>query len=401
MTAKKKRWLIWGGLGLMLFLALTLAFAPRAVPVDLATVERGPMRLTVDEEGFTRIHDVFTLSAPVAGRLRRVEVHAGDALIAEETLVAELQPVDPTLLDPRSEVQARAGVRAAESARKLAAAELQRATAEMEFARTEHRRSAELVKEGAIAQRDFDAAERAYKTATASVATARQALEVRQFELDRARALLLTPAQSRERSGDCECIPVTAPVDGRVLKVFDPSERTVAAGEPLVQVGDPADLEVVVDLLSSDAVQVEPGQRVLIERWGGAAPLEGRVQRVEPFGFTKVSALGIEEQRVNVVIDLTSPPEDWRRLGHGYQVETRIILWESDDALRVPLTALFRDGEGWAVFAEEGGRARLRPVQVGRRNRLVAEILDGLAPGERIVVHPSDRILAGTRIAGR
>ena len=180
-----------------------------------------------------------------------------------------------------------------------------------------------------------------------------------------------------------------------------PSERTVAAGEPLVQVGDPADLEVVVDLLSSDAVQVEPGQRVLIERWGGAAPLEGRVQRVEPFGFTKVSALGIEEQRVNVVIDLTSPAEDWRRLGHGYQVETRIILWESDDALRVPLTALFRDGEGWAVFAEEGGRARLRPVQVGRRNRLVAEILDGLAPGERIVVHPSDRILAGTRIAGR
>ena len=401
MKAQKKRGLVWGGVAAAVLAGLAAAFTPRALPVDLATAERGPMLMTVDEEGFTRIHDVFTLSAPVTGRLRRIEVHAGDSVVAQETLLAELEPVDPTLLDPRSETRAQAAVQAAESARKLAASELERAKAELDFARAEHRRSLELVRDGAIAQRDFDRAERAFKTAGAAVTTAREALQVRQFELDQARAQLLSPLETRARAGECACIPITAPISGQVLQLFDPSERVAAAGEPLLQIGDPTQLEIVADLLSTDAVQVEAGQRVLIERWGGEERLEGRVRRVEPFGFTKISALGIEEQRVNVIIDFSSPRERWQRLGHGYQVEARIVLWRSEAALKVPLTALFRDGERWAIFVEKRGRARLRHVEIGHRNRLDAEIVDGLSPGERLVVHPSDRILAGTRITAR
>jgi HlyD family secretion protein len=175
----------------------------------------------------------------------------------------------------------------------------------------------------------------------------------------------------------------------------------VTAGYPLVEIGDPGDLEIVTDLLSTDAVRAEAGQRVIIEQWGGAQPLEGRVRRIEPFGFTKVSALGIEEQRVNVIIDITSPPDAWARLGHGYQVETRIVLVEYQDTLALPLTAMFRDGERWAVYVEEAGRARLRHIEIGERNRLIARILDGLQAGERVIEYPGNRIVDGVRIRVR
>jgi HlyD family secretion protein len=398
--ALQKRLLTWAPVAGAVALGLVWAFAPRPVIVDLLTVSRGPMTVTVDEEGATRVHDVFGLSAPVAGRLRRIEAHVGDPVVANETVLARIEPVDPAFLDPRSETQARAAVRAAESALELARAEVQEARAEYEFAQAEYRRARELIKSGTISARDADAAERAWRTGTAAVATAEAALQVRTYELQQARAQLLSPAAPRERDVP-DWVGVRAPRDGRILRVVNDSERVVAAGELLIEIGDPADLEVVVDFLSTDAVQVDAGQRVLLERWGLDRALEGRVRRVEPYGFTKVSALGIEEQRVNVVIDLTSPREQWERLGHGYQVEARVVLWQGDDVVTVPLTALFRDGEDWAVFVDDGGRASLRHMKVGHRNSVDAEIVEGLAAGERVVLHPSDRVVAGIRIATR
>jgi HlyD family secretion protein len=212
---------------------------------------------------------------------------------------------------------------------------------------------------------------------------------------------LLTPATTRERTAECECVTVYSPVSGNVLRIATESEGVVPSGTPLVEVGNPEQLEVVVDLLSADAVRVEAGQRVIIESWGGDQPLAGAVRRVEPFGFTKVSALGIEEQRVNVVIDITEPRERWQRLGHGYRVEPRIVLWEATDILRVPLSALFRQGDRWAVFVERNRRAVLQEVEIGQGNGLEAEVRSGLVQGDRVVLHPGDRVSPGARLAER
>ncbi len=401
MTAHGKRLLMWTLAALILVIGLAWAFTPRPVRVDLVTALQGSMVVTVDEEGETRVHDIFTLSAPVAGRIRRIEAHPGDAVVADETILAQIEPGDPTFLDPRGEAQARAAIHAAEAARTLAAAEVDQAEAEFEFARSELSRARELVADGTISRRELDDAERAHKTTRASLATTRAALQMRKFELERARAQLVSPTETQARHGECECVPITAPVSGRVLNVADQSERVIGAGESIMQIGDPADMEIVVDFLSADAVQIEAGQRVIIENWGGAQPLSGRVQRVEPFGFTKISALGIEEQRVNVVIDFVSAADQWQRLGHGYQVEARVVLWEGEDVLTVPLTALFRQDGDWALFVEHEGRAELRRIEMGQSNGLVAEITAGLAAGDRVIVHPSDRVVDGVRIATR
>jgi len=401
MSALMKRLIIWGGLACLLLLALILAFMPRPVRVDLFTVTSRPMTVTVDAEGQTRVHDTFILSAPVAGRMRRINLDVGDAVVANETVVAEIEPGDPTFLDPRSASQARAAVQAAESASDLATAELERANAELEFATAEYQRARRLFSERTITRREADEAERFYKTAVAAVATANAALQVRRFELSQAQAQLLSPEETLNRQGDCPCIKITAPVNGTVLQVPNNSARVVQAGEMLLQIGDPADLEIAADFLSADAVRIAPGMQVYIDNWGGDAPLEGIVRRVEPFGFTKVSALGIEEQRVNVIIDLTSPRQQWIRLGHGYQVDVRVVLWQSETALAVPLTALFRDDGNWALFRLQAGRAVLQPVELGRDNGLVAQVLDGVEPLQKIVLHPSDRVAAGTRIKSR
>jgi HlyD family secretion protein len=396
-----KRLTFWGSLVALLVIGLAFAFRPRAIVVDMTEVRRGELVVTVNDEGRTRVHDIYVLSAPVAGHMRRIDLHAGDVVVARETVVAEIEPIDPAFLDPRSEAQAIADVRAAESAETLARATVEQAEAELDFARREHDRATQLIEEGTISQRERDDAEREYRTKRAALATALAALDVRSYELERARAALVTPADTRARAEECACVAIRAPVDGSVLRILQQSEAVVTSGTPLVEIGDPRDLEIVVDLLSSDAVSVAAGQRVLIERWGGETALEGRVRLVEPYGFTKVSALGIEEQRVNVIIDLTSPTEEWARLAHGYQVELRIILWEAADALKLPMLALFRDGENWAVFVESGGRAELRHVTLGRRSQLEFQVLDGLEDGERVVLHPSDRVQAGVRIAAR
>lgn len=401
MGVAARRSLFWGVLLLTLAVGLVFAFRPQPVPVDFALVERGPLIVTVSEEGETRVRDVFVLSAPIAGRARRIEAEVGDPVAAGRTVVAEIEPIDPAFLDVRSEAQAQAAVRTAEAARDLARAELDRAQADLVFAEAEVKRARRLIRDDTISQRRLDEDERAYKTAKANLATAQAALDMRGAELERARAELLSPLAARGMKPSCPCVPVTAPVDGQVLQVIHESEAVVSAGQPLIEIGDPEDLEIVADLLSTEAVRVEPGQRVMIEEWGGGAVLNGRVERVEPYGFTKVSALGIEEQRVNVIIDFTDPPAQWRRLGHGYRVEARIVLWENEDVLKVPLSALFRDAGDWTIFVEREGRAEKRRVEPGRHNGLESEILEGLAVGERIVLYPSDRVVAGVRLTAR
>ena len=381
-------------------IALVFSFMPRAVRVDLVEVEPGPMVVTLDEEGETRVHDVYTLSAPVSGRVQRINWLVGDPVTANETVLARIEPGDPSFLDPRSEAQARAAVQAAEAARDLAAAAVKDAEAQYEFARAEFARMQELVKEGSVSKRDLDSAERDYKARHAGLDTARAALQVRNYELEVARAQLVSPLETQGSREACDCIPITAPVSGRILQITDRSERVVREGDVLMQIGDPKDLEIVVDYLSMDAVKIEAGQRVIIDNWGGDKPLDGIVRLVEPFGFLKISALGIEEQRVNVIIDF-AVEDGWEKLGHGYQVETRVVLWDSEDVLAVPLTALFRDGEQWALFVEEDGRAVLHHVEVGRKNGVLAEIREGVEAGERVVMHPSDRVSDGTRIASR
>jgi HlyD family secretion protein len=401
MRATLRRVLLWTGLGLLLLIGLVAAFRPRPVPVDFAELVRGSLVVTVEDEGETRVRDIFVLSAPVAGRVLRIDAEAGDVVVADETVIARIEPIDPAFLDPRGAAQAQAAVRAAESAETLAQAEVRKAQAELEFARSEVERARRLMVDGTIAVRQLDEAERLYKTQKATYQTALAGLQVRKYELEQARAQLLSPVETQSRRGGSEYVLIQASVNGRVLRVLHESEGVVQAGEALVEIGDPGDLEIVVDLLSADAVKVEPGQRVMIDDWGGEGLLAGRVRRVEPFGFTKVSALGIEEQRVNVIVDLTSPGASWERLGHGYQVEVRIVLWEGDDVLKVPLTALFRVGDGWAVFVEEAGRARQRPVRIGRSNGLEAEIVQGLTVGDRIVIHPGDRVVDGVRVIQR
>lgn len=395
-----RRFAIWGLLGAAVLGGLVYAFWPRPVPVDLLRAAKGELIVTVGDEGETRVRDVFVLSAPVAGRLLRIESDVGDAVAAGKTVVASIQPVDPAFLDLRGEAEAEATVRAAEAAETLAQAELDKAVAELDFADAELARARRLVRRGTISERALDDAQRAYRTSQATVETAKAALKVRQFELQRAKAALVSPVNSREVDGECECVTVTAPVTGRVLRLLRESEGVVQAGESLVEIGDPADLEIVADLLSTDAVKVEAGKAVIIEGWGGA-PLKGKVRRVEPFGFTKVSALGIDEQRVNVIVDFIDGPDLWRRLGHGYRVEIRVVLWHGQDVLKVPLSALFRNGGDWAVFVEDSGRARLRGVTLGQRTDFEAEVVEGIAEGESVVVHPGIRVKDGVRIAAR
>jgi len=396
-----RRLLFWIPPFALLIGVLVWLFRPQPVAVDLAVVGRGPLQVTVSDEGETRVRDVFVVSAPVSGLMRRVELEAGDPVIANETVVARIEPRDTSFLARRSEAEARAALRAAEAAVTHARAEQRRAEAEKEFASSEFDRYEELAAAGTVSQSDLDAARRRARTATAAVQEAEAALHVRQSELDQARARLLTPGTSARPGADCDCVLVRSPVSGSVLRLRQESESVVESGMPLVEIGDPRALEIVTDLLSTEAVKVEPGQRVLIDAWGGPGQLEGLVRRVEPYGFTKVSALGVEEQRVNVIIDFVDAAERWQRLGHGYRVEPRIVLWESADVLKVPMSSLFRTGERWTVFVERDGRARLAVVQVGHQNGLEAEILDGLASGERIVLHPSDRVSDGQRIEER
>ncbi|MEQ1801964.1 MAG: efflux RND transporter periplasmic adaptor subunit [Gammaproteobacteria bacterium] len=374
LSAQTRRLLFWLPMLLVGGLALAWLFRPQPIPVDLAEIATGPIQVTVSDEGETRVKDVFVVSAPLSGLMRRIELKAGDTVAAQKTVVARIAPSDPNFLDVRSEREARAAVR--------------RAEAERDFAQAELKRYRQLAGQGVVSANDRDAAERRAQTAAAA--------------LEEARARLTGPSVARRRAGpDCDCVDVYSPVSGSVLRVMQESEAVVASGAPLIEIGNPGDMEIVVDLLSTDAVRVEAGQRVLIEAWGGGPPLNGTVRRVEPFGFTKVSALGIEEQRVNVIIDFTDPADLWARLGHGYRVEPRIVLAEAPSVLKVPQAALFREQGQWAVFVDDGGRALLRNVELGLENGLEAQVLKGLTAGENVVLQPGGRITAGVALKPR
>jgi HlyD family secretion protein len=381
---------VWGGAALVLVLLLALLW-PEKAAVDLAPVERGPLQVTVDDEGETRVRDRFVVSAPVTGRVRRIDLEPGDH-VARGAVLATLVPAP---LDPRSRAEAEQAAGAAGAAVGQARAERRRADSALRLARSELQRlraaGAEVVSPQAL-----EAQETAVRTAEDALRGADFAVATAAHQHDMARARLLEGA-----GGAAGPLEVRSPLEGTVLKRFRESESVVPAGEPLLEIGDAADLEVVSDLLSTDAVKVRAGQPVWIEQWGGERPLKGRVRRVEPAGFMKVSALGVEEQRVNVVIDFDDPPPARTGLGDGYRVEVRIVVWENGEALKAPASALFRRGEKWALFVAEGGRARLREVEVGRRNGLTAEILKGVSAGARVVLHPVDTLADGSRIEAR
>ncbi len=398
-----RRRLILGGLvTLVIIVLIIVALVPQSVPVDIGLVDRGELVVRVTDEGETRVKDIYTVSAPLEGRLLRVEAEVGDHVQAYNTVLVAIEPSSPRFLDIRTRAQAESAVEAAKAARALAQAEVARAQAELDFARSELERAEALAQRGNISGSALDRARLLLRTRESEVATSQASLRVKDFELETARAALIDPGGSEpKRTPENCCVPIYSPVDGSVLQIIRESEGVVSAGTPLIEIGDPSKLEIVVDLLSTDAVKVKTGAAVLIDDWGGDHLLNGRVRRVEPFGFTKISALGIEEQRVNVVIDLTDPVAKWSALGHGYRVEAHIIIWREDSVVRLPLSALFRAGNDWAIFTVENGRARLTRVTIGHTNTTSAEVLDGVAVDQQIILHPSDRVEDGVRVEAR
>ena len=374
----RPRNLIWLGIALAALAALAYALRQPPIPVDLATMS----------------------PRPIAGRMLRIDSEPGDSVVQNQTVLARFRPIDPTFLDVRARRQAEAEVETGQAALNLARAERERAQAELEFAENELVRAQALSQRGNISLRALDRAVTETQTRRAALETAKAALEVRRHELETARAALIGPNGPAENANGC-CIDLVAPVSGQVLLILQKSEAVVAAGTPLIEIGDPQELEVVVDLLSTDAVSVHEGAEVMIEGWGGDAILAGRVRRIEPFAFTKVSALGIEEQRVNVIVDFADTAPRPLRLGHGYRVEARIVVEARRDVLRVPLGALFRSGDDWTVFVDNEDTAKLRRVDIGRNDGRMAELRNGLAAGERVVLHPGDRVADGARIVPR
>ncbi len=379
--------------------AIVWGYWPRAVLVDAAPVKRDSLSVTVDEEGKTRVIDRYVVSAPVAGYARRIQFDVGDRVQQGQAAV-ELEPLRSDVLDPRRRAEARAQVAAAEASLDAAEAKSRAARADAEYAAREYERKQRLWKSRTISQEALEAARNQKQRTAADLRSAQFAVDVARHELEGARTALAYSAAQVEGNG--EWVQVRSPVAGTVLKLHQKSEGVVQAGQALVEVGDPRALEVVVDLLSADAVRVEPGTRVLFDRWGGEGLLEGVVRVVEPTGFTKISALGIEEQRVWVIADITSPPEKWVRLGDGYRLEASFLIWQQDDVLQIPASALFRYGQNeWAVFVIDDGVARRRAVEVGRNNGLVSQVINGLKEGEIVITHPDDTIEDGTKVKPR
>ncbi|MBR0962062.1 efflux RND transporter periplasmic adaptor subunit [Bradyrhizobium japonicum] len=382
---------------------------PRPVLVDLATVAKGPIEITADDDGKTRVRHVYTVSAPIAGKVLRIShplgeqgpsLHVGDEVVANQTVVALMQPTLPGFIDVRSRDQLQAEVLAADAAIQQQEAEVKRIEAALDFSRTEFQRAQTLLRTQSISAQAFDKAKFDVVTNEAALASAKAQVEMRRAVRTSLAARLMDPANAAPSAEPTCCIRVRAPASGRVLKIIQDSETTVLPGTPLVDIGNPLDLEVVADLLSTDAVQIKVGAPVRIDGWGGPS-IGGKVVRVDPAGFLKVSALGIEEQRVRVTIDFTDPPEAWAPLGHDYRVIVHVTTWSAPDALTVPVSALFRKADRWAVFTDDNGRAKTTLVQIGHRNNRTAEVLSGLAAGDRVVLHPSDRIADGGSIAQR
>jgi HlyD family secretion protein len=377
--------------------AVVAGLRPKPITVETALVNRGPLTVTVFEEGKTRIRHRYVISAPVAGFLNRVDLRAGAPIKAGETMLATIKAEFSSFLDPRTRAQAEAHAKAAETARMQRQAELDRVNASLDLAKKELVRADALRQTGAIATQQWDSAENRVQVLTRELRAAEFALRVADFEVAQAHAGLLQATElSAEQS---EPLKIISPVDGYVLNVYEESARIITPGTPIMEVGDPRDLEVEIELLSSDAVGVAPGADVLIEQWGGEAPLRGRVSVVEPGAFTKISALGVEEQRVRVRVDFLDPMPPGKELGDRYRVEARIVTWRGNDVLQVPTGALFRRGNDWMTFVVENGKAVLRKVEIGHNNGIASEVQSGLSQGDTVVIHPPDTLKDGASVA--
>ena len=372
---------------------LTMWLVPTPTRVDVAAVSREAMIVTVDGEGKTRVRDRYVVAAPVSGRLRRIALRRGDAVKSGQ-LIALIDPLPLSPLDPRQRAEAIGRVNAAEDALREVDQMVNRNRATYDQALRDQQRSENLARSGVISRQEWERSQTAVSTSLREYESARSRAESAAHEVEVARAALLAVNQSASAAS----VKVHAPTGGRVLRVVEESERVIVAGAPLVEVSNPAKLEVVIDLLSTDAVKVSPGARVFIEAWGGPKALEAQVRLIEPSAFTKVSALGIEEQRVNVIADLTTPST---ALGDGYRVEARIVVWQDENVLQVPVSALFRRDDVWSVFVVEDGRARLRTVEIGERTPFAAQIKSGVEADEELIVHPANEITDGTRVQPR
>ena len=393
----------FGLAGTGLVAALVWALWPQPMPVDLAPVTRGPMQGVILAQGVTRVRDPYAITAPITGAATRSPVEVGDRVIAGESVVAVIQPADPALMDARTRAQAEAAVAEAQAAVALAESNLRQAESSLEHLELQLERSRILADRGTIPRRMLEDIEATHLTAQQALAAAGSQLDLNRATLTRAHAQLLGPQALFDPGAEPDecCVRILAPQSGIVLAVTDQSARLVQAGSPLLTIGNLDDMEIELDLLSTDAVRVPPGARALVERWGGEGVLEARLRRIDPAAFTRVSALGIEEQRVRLRLDLLTPPEDRIGLGEGFRVHVRLIVWEADALLQVPQAALFRDSDGWAVFVEDAGKARLQPVQIGRQTTGRAEVLQGLAEGALVVLYPSSALADNSVITAR
>ncbi len=383
----QRRRLVWITAAVVLLIILIIAFRPRAVKVEVARVSRGPMSSAIQDRGQTRVVDRYVISSPVAGNLERIRYQAGDAVNANE-VIARITPASLTAV---GSVQARAAVAQAEASVREAQANLGRAESQAQLAAKEYRRIAELRREGISSQQDVDSARATEQAALRDAQAGRAAVAQANANLASARATLLAV-----HPGVRGVVELRAPTASRIFAIPERSGRAVAPGEPVMTLGNPKEIEAVIDLLSEDAVRTKPGDRALLVDWGGDHPLEGAVRSVEASAFTKISALGIEEQRVHVIVSIPNPPST---LGDGYRVQGRIIVWSSPNAVQIPIGALTRFGARWGTFVVDGGRARARPLEIGHRNEEAAEVLSGLNPGDEVIVHPTDEIVDGVRVA--
>lgn len=373
---------------------LAVALWPRATAVEFATIARGPLVVTVDEEGVTRIRERFVVSAPVAGRILRIELEPGDR-VKRGQYVAQLRAEPAPLLDERSRADAEAAIESTNATLGRARAEEQRARAAVVQRQRELSRVRELADGRVVSAQELDSHEAELKMAEESLNAAVFAVQAATFDLQRTRTRLMP---TNTHAGG-RVVTITAPVSGVVLKRVRESEAIVPAGDPLLEIGDPMRLEIVSDFLSTDAVRVKPGSRAIVEQWGGDGELQATVRRVEPSGFTKVSALGVEEQRVNVILDFVDPA--CADVGDAYRVEVRIVVWEAPDVLKVPTTALFRDGQQWAVYRVADGRARRTAINIAHQTGRDAEITSGLVAGDLVILHPGDTLKDGARVTSR
>ncbi len=395
-----RKWSVWVLGAAAIIVMVWFSFQPKPVSVDTARVKEGPLVVTVSEDGRTRIKERYIVSSPIGGRLSRITLEAGDLVEAGATLIAEVEPTNPQLLDARTRKQSEALVKMAEAAQDRAMAELERARSTNAHATTEWKRNKALYEEELISQSEYQNFEYLAQSAAAELKSARMGMQMAKYELEQARAALLHTAEPSETVD--EMFQIKAPVCGHVLRLIQESSIVVTPGMPIIELGDPTDLEVIVDVLSTDAVKIKSGARVMLEHWGGEEPLNGVVKLVEPSAFTKISALGVEEQRVWVVIDFTDPLEERASLGDGFRVEPRIVIWEAEKVVKVPTGALFRYGEGWAVFTfGEGAQAKLRSVERGQSDGFETEILGGLQRGETVIIHPSERVHDGVLVEAR